>query len=143
MAEILAGNELSEFLMSGTRTAKIASVKKDGSAVVSPVWFTVDGDDMVFTTMNTTLKYKTLQRDPRVSICVDEEIFPYGFAVIQGVASFHVLPVAQLLPWTTKIASRYVPEHLAIKFGERNAVDGEVLVRVKPLKVFAYRGVAE
>jgi len=143
MAESLQDAELSEFLMKGTRTAKIAGVKTDGSPVVSPVWFTVDDGDIIFTTMNTTLKYKTIRRDPRVSICVDDEAFPYGFAVIQGVANISELSIPELLLWTTKIAGRYVPEHLCKKFGERNAVEGEVLVRVKPSKIFAFQGVAD
>ena len=143
MAEKIEGNELLAFLAGGTRTAKIAALKCDGSPVVSPVWFTLDQNNIIFTTMNTTLKYKMISRDARVSVCVDEEQFPYSFAVIKGEASIQLLPVAELLAWTTKIARRYVPEHLVSQFGKRNAVEGEVLVRVKPTQVFAYKGIAE
>ncbi|MCZ6832043.1 MAG: PPOX class F420-dependent oxidoreductase [Gammaproteobacteria bacterium] len=143
MAEKIEGAALNEFLMAGTRTAKIAGVKSDGSPIVSPVWFTMDADDVVFTTMCTSLKYKIIQRDSRVSICVDEEVFPYGFAVLQGVASIHKLSVDELLQWTTKIAARYVPEPLVRQFGKRNAVAEEVLIRVSPDRVFAFSGVAD
>ena len=143
MAEKMEGAVLNEFLMAGTRTAKIAGVKSDASPIVSPVWFIMDAGDILFTTMCTSLKYKIIQRDPRVSICVDEEVYPYGFAVLQGVASIHKLSVDELLPWTTEIAARYVPEQLARQFGERNAVEGEVLIRVSPDRVFAFSGIAD
>jgi hypothetical protein len=99
------------------------------SPVVSPVWFIVDNKDIVFTTMNSALKCEFMQRDPRVSICVDEEII--------------TLPLPELLPWTTKIAARYVADSLIEQFGNRNAVEGEVLVRINLTKVFACKGVAE
>ena len=143
MAEKLEGEELLAFLAYGTRTAKIAAVKRDGSPSVSPVWFILDQNDIHFTTMNTTAKYKMIARDPRVSICIDEEQFPYNFAVLTGDASIQQLAVDELLPWTSQIARRYVPEHLANQFGQRNAVEGEVLIRVKILKSFAYKGIAD
>lgn len=143
MAEKLEGAALTRFLMSGTRTAKIAGTRKDGSPSVSPVWFIMDGDDFIFTTMCNSLKHNIIQRDPRVSVCVDEEVYPYGFAVTQGIASIHNLSVGELLAWTTQIAARYVPEALVDQFGQRNAVEEERLIRVKPVKHFAYTGIAD
>ena len=143
MAEQLEGRELRQFLLEGTRTAKIACVRSNGAPVVSPVWFILDGDDILFTTMNTSLKYKLMLREPRVSICVDDDKYPYGFAVLKGRASIHHMPVPELLQWSTKIARRYVPEHLAEKFGERNAVEEEALIRVECSKAFAFSGIAD
>jgi PPOX class probable F420-dependent enzyme len=142
MADKLEADALYSFLGMGCRTAKIACVKKDGSPVVSPVWFILDNNELVFTTMNTSLKYRLIHRDPRVSICVESDSYPYGFATIQGVATLHELQMEDLLEWTTQIASRYVPLDLASQFGKRNAVDGEVLVRVTIVKSFAFSGIA-
>ena len=143
MASKLEAGELFSFLEAGSRTAKIACVKKDGSPVVSPVWFVLDNDELVFTTMDTSLKYRLIQRDSRVSLCVESDSYPYGFATIQGIATLHKLQKEDLLKWTTKIASRYVPRELIPQFGRRNAVDGEVLVRVKIAKSFAFAGIAD
>ena len=38
------------FLLSGTRTGKLATVRADGRPHVAPVWFLLDGDDVIFTT---------------------------------------------------------------------------------------------
>ena len=143
MANKLEGEALDDFLTTGTRTAKIAVVKKDGSPSVSPVWFIMDAGDLLFTTMATSLKCRAMLREPRVSVCVDEELYPYGFAVLRGRASIERLAVEQLLPWATRIAARYVPGDLAQQFGERNAVEGEVLVRVRPESAFAFSGVTD
>ena len=53
---------------------------------MTPVWFVVDGDDVVLMTHESSLKAKSLQRDPRVMISVDDEAFPYGFVLVEGVA---------------------------------------------------------
>ena len=143
MAEPLEGDALLDFLSKGSRTAKLACVRADGSPVVSPVWFVVDDGELVFTTMNSALKCRAMRRDPRVSICVDDERFPYGFASLQGEATLLELPVDELLPWTTRIAERYVPADEVDRFGARNAVPEEVLVRVSITRAFAFSGVAD
>ncbi|MEH6592669.1 MAG: PPOX class F420-dependent oxidoreductase [Halioglobus sp.] len=143
MATKLEAEELYSFLEMGCRTAKIACVKKDGSPIVSPVWFVLDEGELVFTTMNTSLKYKLIQRDSRVSVCVESDSYPYGFATIQGIATVHELHRDDLLGWTMKIAARYVPQELVSQFGRRNAVEGEVLIRVKIAKSFAFTGIAD
>lgn len=142
MAKKLGREDLYSFLRIGHRTAKIACVKSDGSPVVSPVWFVLDSNELVFTTMDTSLKYKLIGKDPRVSVCVEDDTYPYGFATIQGRASAHKLSLSELKEWTTKIASRYVPKDSVAQFGERNAVEGEMLVRVEIVDFFAFEGIA-
>ena len=143
MAKKLDRESLYAFLSTGHRTAKIALVKSDGSPVVSPVWFVLDNNELVFNTMSTSLKGRLLKKDPRVSICVEDDTFPYGFATIRGHATLHSLPVSELKQWTTRIAARYVPADRAAEFGERNAVEEELLVRVNIVDFFAFEGVAD
>ncbi len=47
----------------------MATVRNDGRPHVVPIWFDLDGDDLVFTTWHTSVKAANLRRDPRVSIC--------------------------------------------------------------------------
>jgi len=44
------------FVMDGTRTAKVATARKDGRPHVVPVWFVLDGEDIVFTTGASSVK---------------------------------------------------------------------------------------
>ena len=49
-------------------TGKLATVRIDGSPHVAPIWFVVDGDSLVFTTNEDTLKGRAIRRDPRVAL---------------------------------------------------------------------------
>lgn len=44
------------FVMAGTRTGKAAVVHADGTPHVTPVWFVLDGDDVLFNTARATVK---------------------------------------------------------------------------------------
>ena len=127
------------FLMEGTRTAKVATVRADGRAHVVPVWFLLDGETLVFTTRKSSVKGRSLSRDRRVTICVDDETPPFSMVMVQGEATLSEDPEA-LLDWATRIAERYVGAARAPEFGRRNGVAGELLVRVAMQKVLAYDG---
>ena len=53
------------FLGEGTRTGKLATVRRDGRPHVVPVWFVLDGQELVFATPSDSIKARTLRRDPR------------------------------------------------------------------------------
>src|SRR5262245_33911749 len=80
-----------EFALSGTRTGKLAVCKADGTPHVTPIWFlidsTADGDALVFTTNTSTVKAAAFRRDPRFSLCVDDQRPPYDFVLIQATAT--------------------------------------------------------
>jgi hypothetical protein len=48
-----------------------------------------------------------------------------------------------MLTWATTIARRYMGDDLAEAYGRRNAVPGELLVRVRPSRVVAIAGIAD
>jgi len=48
MAHTMSDVERRAFLSDGTHTAKLATTLKDGRPHVLPVWFVLDGDDLLF-----------------------------------------------------------------------------------------------
>lgn len=134
--------EVTEFLSAGTRTGMLGFAASDGRPLVAPVWFIVDDGELVFNTGRNTAKGRALQRDSRVVICVDDPHPPYSFVQVQGVASV-TEDAAELLDIATRIGGRYMGTHRAIEFGRRNAVAGELLVRVQPTKVVAAFNIAD
>jgi PPOX class probable F420-dependent enzyme len=124
------------FLLEGTRTAKLGFRAADGRSLVAPVWFVIEDGQLVFNTGKDTAKGRALARDPRVTMCVDLERLPYAFVQVQGVAELSEDP-ADLLATATAIAVRYVGPERADEFGRRNGVPGELIVRVRPIKVIA------
>lgn len=141
MAIRMTDAESRAFLSAGTRTAKVATVRADGRPHVAPVWFVTDDRDVVFTTGARSLKGRALVRDPRVCLVVDDEAPPYAFVLIEGTATISE-DHPDLLRWATVIGGRYMGGNRAEEFGRRNAVPGELLVRVTPSRVVAERDVA-
>ena len=136
-------SEWHAFLTFGKRTAKVATVRPDGRPHVAPVWFVMDSDNLVFMTGKDTVKGKNIRRDPRVMLCIDDERPPFAFVLIEGTAVAADLSPAKLLPWSTRIARRYMGAEQAEAYGKRNAVVGEFLVRVSLTKVVATEGITD
>jgi PPOX class probable F420-dependent enzyme len=124
------------------RTAKLAVVRADGSPHVAPVWVALAGDVIVFMTGADTIKGKAIARDPRVSLCWDDERPPFSFLTIAGTADTSADP-DDMLYWATRISGRYMGQDRAEEYGRRNAVPPEILVRVTPTRIVARVDIAE
>ena len=121
------------FLAEGARTGKLAVTRRDGSPHVMPIWFVLDGDEIVFTTGRDTIKGKSIRRTGRAAMCADDERPPFAFVSVSGPATYEDNP-PEMLEWATKIAARYMGDE-AEAYGKRNAVEGELLVRLKPERI--------
>ena len=130
----LGDPEVRDFLARGTRTGKLAYLAASGRPLVVPVWFIVEGGSLVFNTGKDTAKGRALARDPRATLCVDLEEPPFAFVQVQGEAELSEDP-AELLRTATAIAARYMGAERAEEFGKRNGVPGELVVRLRPVKV--------
>ena len=134
------------FVMHGTRTGKLATVRKDGSPHVAPIWFLIDtaddGDHLVFTTGADTVKGYAVKRDPRLSMVVDVEEPPFSFVQFQAEATISE-DLAVMLDWATRLGGRYMGADQAAAFGKRNAVPGELLIRARITKVVALADIAD
>jgi nitroimidazol reductase NimA-like FMN-containing flavoprotein (pyridoxamine 5'-phosphate oxidase superfamily) len=82
-----------------------------------------------------------MRRDPRVSICVDEESPPYAFVIVEGTVTI-TEETEERIYWARRIAARYMGEDLAETYGKRNSVKGELVVRVHPTKIIAQDNVS-
>jgi PPOX class probable F420-dependent enzyme len=133
--------EYRSFLLDRARTASLATVRADGRPHVAPIWFDLDGDTIVFTTGESTVKGRNMRRDPRVSLCIDEEKPPFHFVLIEGTAEL-TTEDPDLLYWATRLGNRYMGADRAEEYGRRNAVEGELVVRVTPQKILAYKNIS-
>jgi PPOX class probable F420-dependent enzyme len=128
--------EIRAFLAQGTRTGKLAYLSSSGRPLVTPIWFIVEGDSLVFNTGATTAKGRALARDPRATLCVDLEEPPFAFVQVQGEVELSE-DLTELLRTATAIGARYMGADRAEEFGQRNAVPGELVVRLRPTRVVA------
>jgi PPOX class probable F420-dependent enzyme len=151
MAE-MSEKEIRRLLMQGTFTGKLATVKKDGSSHIVPIWFVLDGSnkngngdrkdgDIIFTTNGSSVKAKNIERDNRVSICVDDQTPPFSFVIVYGTAKIHHYRQNELFRFATRIARRYMGKDNAEDYGRRNSAEGEVLVRIKAKRIIAEKDI--
>ena len=98
--------EVREFLESPVRVGKLAVTRKAGTPWVQPVWYAVDGEQIVFVISQHSLMGRAVQRDGRVALCVDDDQVPYAFAVLEG----HIETVPddrEAIRWMTHLTKRY------------------------------------
>jgi PPOX class probable F420-dependent enzyme len=142
VAQQMTEEEYRSFMLDRSRTAVLATVRADGRPHAAPIWFDLDGDTLVFTTGESTVKGHNMRRDPRVSLCIDEEEPPFHFVLIQGTSEL-TAGDPDLLYWATRIGGRYMGVDRAGEYGRRNAVEGELLARVTPQKIVAYKNISD
>ena len=106
MAREMTTDQVRDFLGHRTRTAKVATVMQDGRPHVMPVWFVLDGEQLLFTTGADSVKGRNLRRDPRIALLVDDETPPYAFVHVRGRVTVHEDP-DELLRFATAIGARY------------------------------------
>ena len=134
--------EALEFLSAGTRTAKVAWVASDGRPHVAPIWFIVEGGDILFATSAEAGKSRAMRRDPRVSLVVDVEEPPYAFVKVDGTVEI-TEDLDEVLRVATLVGGRYMGAEEAEAFGARNGVPGECLVRLRPSSIAGFDGISD
>jgi PPOX class probable F420-dependent enzyme len=150
----MSEKEIKRFLMQGTFTGKLATIKTDGSSHIVPVWFVLESsdkngsddreeDEIIFTTSGSSVKAKNIERDKRVSICVDDQTPPFSFVIVYGTAKIYHYRQNELFRFATKIARRYMGKEDAENYGRRNSTEGEVLVRIKSKRIIAEKDIAD
>lgn len=118
-------------LFSQNNLVFIATVMKDGSPQVSPVWANYEDGYILINTAEGRIKHKNVLRDPRVAISVVSKDNPLDMTTIRGT-------VEELIPdyeykHADKLTQQYMGrEHYPFKR------DGEkrIILKIKPIKVF-------
>jgi PPOX class probable F420-dependent enzyme len=138
----LSDDDVRDFLSTGTRTGKVAWVAANGAPHVAPIWFVIDGDDVVFNTDSASGKGRALAREGRASFVVDDQTPPYSFVKVDGTISMSD-DIDEVRRFAALIGGRYMGVDRADEYGERNGVPGELLVRLHPTKVTAAFDIAD
>ncbi len=67
--------------LSEKRFACLATINRDGMPQQSVMWYELQGDRIMMNTAEGRIKASNVRRDPRVSICIEDE---YRFVAITG-----------------------------------------------------------
>lgn len=64
--------------------AYLATVMKDGSPQVTPVWFNVEGDYILVNSAVGRVKDRNMRRDGRVALTIQDPKNPYRYVQVRG-----------------------------------------------------------
>jgi len=110
----------------------VGTLQPDGGPQLSPVWVKRDGDQILFSTTADRRKKLNLDRDPRVSIVVQDPRSPYEYAEIRGTAEVTADGARELID---ELSLKYTGKKY-VEFRPDSVQDADrVVVRVVPRKV--------
>jgi PPOX class probable F420-dependent enzyme len=118
-------------LFSEKNLVYIATIMKDGSPQVSPVWANCEDEHILINTAEGRIKHKNVMRDPRVAVSVTSISNPLDMTTIRGT-------VVDLIPdyeykHADKLTQQYMDrEHYPFKRDDEK----RVVLKIKPDKVF-------
>jgi PPOX class probable F420-dependent enzyme len=113
--------------------AVLATYRRDGSVLLSPVWHEWRDGGFNVVTRSVDGKAKHLQRDPRANIVVCEHTLPYRGVELQATARLIDTGVEEA---TLRIASRYLGPAAGAAYAER--AEDDVIVRLEPGEIRAW-----
>jgi PPOX class probable F420-dependent enzyme len=111
----------------------LATLMKDGSPQVTPIWFDMDGEYIRINSAKGRLKDKNMRARPTVALCIADPKNPYRYLQVRGMV--------------TEISMEGAEEHidqLNFKYqGDRHYPDHgpdkpRVIYKIEPLKVDAH-----
>ena len=76
-----------ERFLGGRHVAVLATLAPDGQPVLTPIWYLYRDGLLYMRTGLESLKARNIRRDPRVTVCVQDERAPYRSLTLYGRAS--------------------------------------------------------
>ena len=119
-----------EKLLGGTCLANLATVNRDGSPQVTPVWYGYRDGKFMIITHDSVLKTRNIRRDPRVSVSIATPDVPYAYLLAQGKAR---VTSDDLETIVTSICVRYWGDERGRAFAQQIMESGKgVLIEITP-----------
>ncbi len=110
--------------------AVLATHRKDGRILMSPVWHEWSNGEFLVTTWANDIKSKNLNKDPRATILVAENEPPYRGIEVSGEATIEAMP--DHMPMLRRLAVRYLGEKDGPAYAETFRDEKIELVRLAP-----------
>jgi PPOX class probable F420-dependent enzyme len=109
--------------------AIVATIRKDGTAQLTPTWYLWDGEVFTISTLTWTHKYKNLKRDPRVTLCIDGFQRHTQYVQVSGTAEVVEGDVEEA---TKEIIRKYEPDEETTQRHWDEAKADRVIIRLRP-----------
>lgn len=128
--------DLDEFL-AGPHLARLSTIDPDGTPHTMPVWYEWSNGEILISTQSLQRKVANIRRDPRVTVLIDTDEFPYRGVMIRGEAT---LDFDDAVGKRVSIFERYMPDRAHAEAYARALEEKwePVLIRVVPAKTISF-----
>jgi PPOX class probable F420-dependent enzyme len=122
------------------RTCVFGYARQADGPAMTIVYYVMDGDDLLVSTMAGRSKAKAVQRDPHVSLCVLDEKWPPTYLQVYGTAALErdEDQAADMLRKVVELmAGEPVPPERREQIAQMAREEKRVVIRVTPYATFA------
>ena len=115
------------------RLAIVGAERRSSSPQLSPVYYVLDGGDILISTTAARAKTRAVRRDPRVSLCVLGEQYPFPYLTVYGRGRIENERVVDtMMRVGEKMTGNPLPESVRPAIEERAQKEQRVVLRVTP-----------
>ncbi len=118
------------------RLCIVGYVRKDGPPALSPVYYVLDGDEIVISTTSSRAKGRAGRRNIAMSVCVLAESPPFQYLTVYGKA--HVEDegaVDAMMRIGEKMTGAPISEASRPALEQRAKAEGRVVLRITPERI--------
>ncbi len=132
----LTDAELDE-LLAGPHLARLSTIDADGTPHTLPIWYEWRDRQIHVSTQSHQRKVDNIRRDPRVTVLVDTDDWPYRGAMIRGVAT---LDRDDAVTKRVSIFERYVGSREAAVAAARGLASKwePVVIHIEPTEIVSF-----
>lgn len=118
-------------LFEGRNLVFIATIMKDGSPQLSPVWADMEEGHVLINTAEGRIKHKNVLRDPRVAISVVDNNNPLNMTTMRG-------KVVEIIPdYQYQHANRLTKKYMGKdKYPFKQPGEKRIILKILPEKVY-------
>ena len=116
--------------------AVMVTLHRNGAPHVTPNWYRYDGTVLTFITRKDRLKYRNLQRDNRISVCIYDPPVASHYVVISGTAT---CTDQDIWDEARRIIARYRTPEEVDGYVARWQTEPRVLITVTPTHIATRR----
>lgn len=119
------------------RLAVVGAARKDAPPQLSPVYYVMEGDDLLISTTATRAKATVIRRDPLVSVCVLGEQMPFPYLTVYGRGRIEAEGAVDVMMAVGGVmAGNPLSESVRPALEERARKEQRVVLRVTPESFF-------
>jgi PPOX class probable F420-dependent enzyme len=129
--------EMDDFL-SGPKIAKIATVRKNGSPDVAPVWYYWDGESCYVVGRKKAAWVKNIKREPRVTVLIDDSTPPYSKVVMEGKAKIVGTQLDDWIDIGRQMVKKYYGPTAGDSYLEGSKDQPRTTIRITPKRIMTW-----